>query len=318
LYRYIAKRALYAVPAIFGVTVLIFIMMRVLPGDPLGAYFGIEQIARFTPEQRAEVLADLGLDKPLVAQYAGWIKDIFTAGLGESLFRGDPILGILKDRGTISAEIGALSVVISWLVGLPVGVISAMRPQSVSDAVASFFTVLLLAIPGFWLGMLIVVSQITWFEYKAPITTVHLWEDPWVNFQIIIWPALVLGLGQAAYIARMARSSLIEVLREDYIRTARAKGLRERLVLSRHAIPNALLPVLTLSGVLLGFVLGGSVAVEQAFTTPGLGKALLGAAIDRDFNVVQNIVLFYAVVFVLVNIFIDLLYGLFDPRVRLA
>ena len=192
-----------------------------------------------------------------------------------------------------------------------------MRPNSVWDMCTSFFTVLFLAIPGFWLGLLVVVACISWFQYKAPIVSVQFWEDPWTNFQIIVGPAVVLGLGQAAFIARMARSSLFEVLREDYVRTSRAKGLVERLVIARHAMPNALLPVLTLSGVLLGFVMGGSVAVEQAFTVPGLGKALVVAAIDRDFNVVQNIVLFYAVIFVLVNLFIDLLYGWLDPRIRL-
>ena len=314
---YVLKRLLYAIPTIFGITVLIFGIMRILPGDPLGAYYGIETIIQWTPEQKAAILRDLGLDKPIAVQYAVWIKDIASGKLGESFFRGDPIIEILVQRGPISAQIGIISVAISWIIGLPVGIISAVRPNSVWDMCTSFFTVLFLAIPGFWLGLLVVVACISWFQYKAPIVSVQFWEDPWTNFQIIVGPAIVLGLGQAAFIARMARSSLFEVLREDYVRTSRAKGLIERLVIARHAMPNALLPVLTLSGVLLGFVMGGSVAVEQAFTVPGLGKALVVAAIDRDFNVVQNIVLFYAVIFVLVNLFIDLLYGWLDPRIRL-
>ncbi len=318
MHKYVARRLLYAIPTFFGVSVLIFVIMRILPGDPLGAYFGIEQVVRFTPAQRAEILHELGLDRPLVVQYLDWVRDIFTGSLGKSFFRGDPIIEILADRGTISAEIGALSVLLSWLLGLPVGVLSALRPNSVMDALASFTAVLFLAIPGFWLGLLIVVGQITWFGYKSPITAVHLWENPWVNFQIIIGPAVVLGLGQAAYIARMSRSSLLEVLREDYIRTARAKGLMDWLVLVRHALPNALLPTLTLSGVLLATVLGGSVAVEKAFTAPGLGKALVSAAIDRDMSVVQNITMFYALVFVAVNLLVDLLYGWLDPRIRLT
>lgn len=314
---YILKRLLYAIPTIFGITVLIFGIMRILPGDPLGAYYGIETIIQWTPEQKAAILRDLGLDKPIAVQYAVWIKDIASGKLGESFFRGDPIIEILIQRGPISAQIGIISVAISWVIGLPVGIISAVRPNSVWDMCTSFFTVLFLAIPGFWLGLLVVVACISWFQYKAPIVSVQFWEDPWTNFQIIVGPAIVLGLGQAAFIARMARSSLFEVLREDYVRTSRAKGLIERLVIARHAMPNALLPVLTLSGVLLGFVMGGSVAVEQAFTVPGLGKALVVAAIDRDFNVVQNIVLFYAVIFVMVNLLIDLLYGWLDPRIRL-
>ncbi|MCY3543128.1 MAG: ABC transporter permease [Chloroflexota bacterium] len=314
---YILKRLLYAIPTIFGITVLIFGIMRILPGDPLGAYYGIETIIQWTPEQKAAILRDLGLDKPIAVQYAVWVKDIASGKLGESFFRGDPIIEIMAQRGPISAQIGIISVVISWIIGLPVGIISAVRPNSVWDMCTSFFTVLFLAIPGFWLGLLVVVASISWFQYKAPIVSVQFWEDPWTNFQIIVGPAIVLGLGQAAFIARMARSSLFEVLREDYVRTSRAKGLIERLVIARHAMPNALLPVLTLSGVLLGFVMGGSVAVEQAFTVPGLGKALVVAAIDRDFNVVQNIVLFYAVIFVLVNLLIDMLYGWLDPRIRL-
>ena len=314
---YVLKRLLYAIPTIFGITVLIFGIMRILPGDPLGAYYGIETIIQWTPEQKAAILRDLGLDKPIAVQYAVWMKDIASGKLGESFFRGDPIINILAQRGPISAQIGIISVAISWIIGLPVGIISAVRPNSIWDMFTSFFTVLFLAIPGFWLGLLVVVACISWFQYKAPIVSVQFWEDPWTNFQIIVGPAIVLGLGQAAFIARMARSSLFEVLREDYVRTSRAKGLIERLVIARHAMPNALLPVLTLSGVLLGFVMGGSVAVEQAFTVPGLGKALVVAAIDRDFNVVQNIVLFYAVIFVMVNLLIDLLYGWLDPRIRL-
>jgi len=317
LRTYVLKRLLYAIPTIFGITVLIFGIMRILPGDPLGAYYGIETIIQWTPEQKAAILRDLGLDKPIAVQYAVWMKDIASGKLGESFFRGDPIINILAQRGPISAQIGIISVAISWIIGLPVGIISAVRPNSIWDMFTSFFTVLFLAIPGFWLGLLVVVACISWFQYKAPIVSVQFWEDPWTNFQIIVGPAIVLGLGQAAFIARMARSSLFEVLREDYVRTSRAKGLIERLVIARHAMPNALLPVLTLSGVLLGFVMGGSVAVEQAFTVPGVGKALVVAAIDRDFNVVQNIVLFYAVIFVMVNLLIDLLYGWLDPRIRL-
>ena len=314
--KYIVKRVIYAIPAIFGVTVLIFTMMRVLPGDPLGSYFGIEAIQKFTPGQRAALMHSLGLDRPLVIQYGAWMGNVLTGDFGTSLFRSDSILATLGTRGPISAQIGVISVVISWVIGLPVGLLSALRPQSVSDTIANGFTVLFLAIPGFWLGLVIVAAGLTWFGYKAPVTAVQVWQDPWGNFQIIVGPAVVLGLGQAAFIARMARSSLLDVLREDYVRTARSKGLMEKLVLIRHALPNALLPVLTLSGILLGFVLGGSVAVEKAFAAPGLGKTMVSAAIDRDYNVVQNITLLYALIFVTVNLVVDILYGYLDPRIR--
>ena len=172
----------------------------------------------------------------------------------------------------MTAEIALLSVVLSWIVGIPVAILGALRPNSVVDNVSRFFTILFLAIPGFWFGMLIVLASLFWFGYKTPMAGVSVLADPWGNLQIVIGPAVVLGLGQAAYIARMARSSLLEVIREDYVRTARAKGLHRRLVITLHALPNALLPVITLSGILLGFVLAGSIPVERAFGTPGLGS----------------------------------------------
>jgi peptide/nickel transport system permease protein len=246
------------------------------------------------------------------------LKDIFTGSLGDSLFRKDDILQVIGRRLPISAEIGVLSVLLAWVMGLPVGILSALRPQSASDAAASSFTVLFLAIPNFWFGMVIVLASISWFGYKSPIVSVQLWDDPWRNFQIIAGPTVVLGTGLAAVIARLARSSLMEILRDDYVRTARAKGLRERLIMVRHTLPNALLPVLTVTGLMLATVIGGSVAVEQAFTAPGLGKTLVAAMTDRDFNIVQNIVLIYCLIFVVMNLVVDILYGYLDPRIRFA
>jgi peptide/nickel transport system permease protein len=180
-----------------------------------------------------------------------------------------------------------------------------------------FFSILFLAVPGFWLGMLIVLTLLFTFGYRAPLTGAALLADPWTTLQIIIGPAIVLGLGQAAYIARMARSSLLEVVREDYVRTARAKGLSSRLVIALHALPNALLPVITLSGILLGFVLAGSIPVERAFGTPGLGNSMFTAVYERDVFVMQNLVFLYAVVFVMLNIVVDIIIAWLDPRIRL-
>jgi peptide/nickel transport system permease protein len=249
-------------------------------------------------------------------QYVRWLRDIASGQLGKSFFRGDTVRDLILHRGPLSAEIAILALIISWLVGLPVGILSAVRPNGWADAVTRFFSILFIAIPGFWLSMLMVLALLFWFGYKSPILVVHLWEDPWQNLQIIIGPAIVLGLAQGAYIARMSRSCLLEVIREDYVRTARAKGAVERAVVLRHALPNALLPVVTISGVLLGFVLGGSVAVEQAFGVPGLGRALVTAIIERDIIVVQNLVLLYALIFVGVNALVDLSYAWLDPRIR--
>jgi peptide/nickel transport system permease protein len=261
-------------------------------------------------------MQELHLSDPLYQQYGRWMRDLASGQLGASFFRGDNVADLILRRGPLSAEIGILAVVISWLVGLPVGMVSALRPNSLMDSGARVMSIFFLAVPGFWLGMLIVLGLLFWFNYKAPLTVVQFWEDPWTNFQLVAGPAVVLGLGQAAYIARMARSSLLEVIREDYVRTARAKGLLERLVVIRHALPNALLPVITLSGILMGFVLGGSVAIEQAFGVPGLGRAMITAVIERDVIIVQNLVFLYALIFVIVNILVDLSYAWFDPRIH--
>ncbi|PYO56833.1 MAG: hypothetical protein DMD83_12380, partial [Candidatus Rokuibacteriota bacterium] len=265
---------------------------------------------------RARIMQDLGLAAPLPVQYLNWLRDIVSGQLGKSFFRGDTVAGLILHRGPLSAEIGILALVISWLVGLPVGLLSAIRPNGWADAAARSLAILFIAVPGFWLSMLTVLALLFWFNYKAPIIIVQPWENPWQNLQLIIGPAVVLGLAQGAYIARMSRSCLLEVIREDYIRTARAKGALEGAVVLRHALPNALLPVITISGVLLGFVLGGSVAVEQAFGVPGLGRALVTAVIERDIIVVQNLVLLYAVIFVAVNVLVDLSYAWLDPRIR--
>ena len=314
--KYLCRRLIYGLPTLFGISLIIFVVLRVLPGDPLVAMFGAEGFQKLAPGDRARIMSDLGLSDPLAIQYVRWMRDIATGSLGRSFFRGDRVSELILHRGPLSAEIGLLSVVISWIVGLPVGITSVFRPGRLVDGVARSLSVLFLAVPGFWLGMLIVLASLFWFHYKAPLVVVHVWEDPWANFQLVIGPAVVLGLGQGAYIARMTRSCLLEVVHEDYVRTARAKGLAERLVVIRHALPNALLPVITVSGVLLGFVLGGSVAVEQAFGVPGLGAALVKAIVERDIVVVQNLVLLYGVIFLVVNIVVDLSYAWLDPRIH--
>ena len=316
--KYLLRRALFALGTLIGVSLIIFVVLRILPGDPLVAILGVEGHAKMAPADRAAIMQDLGLSDSLPVQYARWMRDIATGELGKSFFRGDTVRDLILHRGPLSAEIAVLALIISWLVGLPVGILSAIRPNGWADALVRTLSVLFMAVPGFWLGLLIVLALLFWFGYKAPIIIVQIWENPWQNFQLIIGPAMVLGLAQGAYIARMSRSCLLEVIREDYVRTARAKGTLERSVVMRHALPNALLPVITISGVLLGFVLGGSVAVEQAFGVPVLGRALVIALIERDIIVVQNLVLLYAVIFVLVNLLVDLSYAWLDPRIRYA
>jgi peptide/nickel transport system permease protein len=316
MFGYIVRRLAFGVFTIVGVSIVVFVVMRVLPGDPLVAIFGTEGFTKLTPAQRDNYMAALGLNDPLPLQYWHWVLDIARGEFGHSFFRSESVADTIARRGPLTAEIALLSVVLSWVVGIPVAILGALRPNSVVDNIARFFSILFLAIPGFWFGMLIVLASLFWFGYKSPMAGVSLLTDPWANFQIIIGPAIVLGLGQAAYIARMARSSLLEVVREDFVRTARAKGLTSRLVITLHALPNALLPVITLSGILMGFVLAGSIPVERAFGTPGLGSSMFTAVSERDIFVMQNLVFLYAVVFVLLNIVVDLIIAWLDPRIH--
>jgi peptide/nickel transport system permease protein len=302
---------------VIGVSIMVFVIMRILPGDPLVAIFGMEGFTKLTDAQRANYMRDLGLSDPLWMQYLAWAKSIVQGDFGHSFFRAESVGEMLLRRGPITAEIALLSVLISWLVGIPVAIVSALKPNTAADSAARFLSILFLAVPGFWIGMLIVLGLLFWFGYRAPMAGVGFFTDPLGNLQLVIGPAIVLGLGQAAYIARMGRSSLLEVIREDYVRTARAKGLNGRLVIAWHALPNALLPVITLSGVLMGLVLAGSIPVERAFATPGLGFAMYIAVSERDIFVMQNLVFLYAAVFVALNIAIDVTIAFLDPRIRL-
>ncbi|HCE75802.1 MAG TPA: peptide ABC transporter permease [Dehalococcoidia bacterium] len=317
---YIARRFLLMIPTLFGLTVLIFGAMRVLPGGGLGAFVVDDMVSQqLTDVQIQAIKRELGLDRPLHVQYYTWIRDVFDGSFGYSQSRaGEPIRDLILSRGIISAEIGILAVLLSWVIGLPVGMLSAIKPNSIWDKLASTTTVLFLALPNFWLGLLIILCWVVFWGYHPPVVGVNPWVDPVANFKIIIGPTLVMATSMAAVIARMARSSLFEVLRQDYVKTARSKGLAERVVIARHVLPNALMPVLTISGVMLGFVMGGSVAVEVAFTTPGLGRSIVQATIERDMNVVQSLVLLYGMIFILVNFIIDLLYSVLDPRVRMS
>lgn len=316
MYTYIIRRLAFGALTVLGVSVVVFMVLRVLPGDPLVAIFGTEGFTKLSAADRAGYMAQLGLSDPLIVQYFRWLRDIVTGSFGHSFFRAESVAEMIARKGPLTAEIAVISVVLSWLVGLPVAIVSALKPNSVADAISRFLSILFLAVPGFWLGMLIVLALLFWFGYRAPLAGVALWDDPGRNLQIVIGPAVVLGLGQAAYIARMARSSLLEIIREDFVRTARAKGLNRRSVIRLHALPNAVLPVITLSGVLLGFVLAGSIPVERAFGVPGLGYAMFTAVAERDVFVMQNLVFLYAIVFVILNILVDVTIAWIDPRIR--
>jgi peptide/nickel transport system permease protein len=315
--RYLLSRAIYSIPTIIGITILIFIAMRVIPGDPL-AMVGSEGqgIHRLTDEELQALRHDLGLDRPYIVQYLDWMWDVVRLNMGTSFWRGEPIADIIMRRGPITAQIALMAIILSWLIGIPVGLLCAIKRNTPADYLVRGLVTVVMAIPSFWIGLVVVLIGVLWFTWRPPITIFYFWDDPSKNLQITIGPALALGLGLAAVTARMTRSSVLEVLHDDFVRTARAKGLREQVVVWRHVFRNALLPVITLSGLALGGLLGGSVAVERAFSVPGLGQALVLALGERDWTMIQNLVLLYGLIFTLINLLVDLSYAALDPRIR--
>jgi peptide/nickel transport system permease protein len=313
---YLLRRLLVSVPTIIGITILIFLVMRVLPGDPVSVVFGQESFTAMSAADQARFRADLGLDQPLHVQYLEWMAAVARGDLGRSFWRNDTVADLLIRRGPITIQIAVMAITFSWLIGIPIGLLSATRRGSWQDHVARVFSTLFLAIPSFWLGVAVVRVGVIYFSWRPPIEVDYLWTNPARNLQMTIGPALALGAGAGAYVARITRSSILELLHADFVRTARSKGLVEKRVIWRHVFINAVLPVVTLSGLILAGLLGGSVAVETAFGVPGLGTALVRALADRDYMVVQNLVLVYAVIFTTVNLCVDLAYGWLDPRIR--
>jgi peptide/nickel transport system permease protein len=313
---YLLRRLAVSIPTIIGITILIFLVMRVLPGDPVSVVFGQESFTAMSAADQARFRADLGLDQPLHVQYLEWMAAVARGDLGRSFWRNDTVADLLVRRGPITVQIAVMAIAFSWIVGIPIGILSATRRDTLQDHVARVLTTLFLAIPSFWLGVAGVLVGVIYFSWRPPLEVEYLWTNPSRNLQMTIGPAIALGAGAGAYVARITRSSILELLHADFVRTARSKGLVEKRVIWRHVFINAVLPVVTLSGLILAGLLGGSVAVETAFGVPGLGTALVRALADRDYMVVQNLVLVYAIIFTTVNLCVDLTYGWLDPRIR--
>ncbi len=314
---YLVRRLVTAVPTLFGITVLIFVAMRVLPGDPLAMIASESQGQyRLSDQELASARASLGLDRSLPEQYVTWMGDVARGDLGHSFWNTEPIRDTVIRRGAVSLEIALVAVGLSWLVGVPAGMLSATHRNSRSDYAVRLFMTLFLAVPSFWLGLTAVLFLVLTFTWRPPLTITDLWQDPFKNLQMVVGPAIALGIGLAAGLARMTRSTILEALFDDYVRTARAKGLREQTVVGGHVMRNALLPVVTTSGAAMGALLGGAVATETAFGVPGLGSYLVQALNARDWMVIQNLVLIYGAIAVIINLIIDLSYAWIDPRIR--
>lgn len=316
--RYIAKRLLAMAPMALGVSLIIFTLMRVLPGDIALIILAGEgsEGSSVKPEEVAALRESLGLDRPLAEQYATWIWGLVRLDAGKSLWYNRPVFEEIGKRLPISLELALLSAIVSLAIAIPIGTISAMRQDAWVDYVFRIITIGGISMPTFWAGTLIMLALVIFFGWMPPLGFTGPFQDPLKNLQQLIWPALALGYYFSAVVSRMMRSCMLEVLRQDYIRTAWSKGLRERIVIIRHALKNALLPVVTIVGVQVGHLIGGTVVMEQIFVLPGMGNALLDAISRRDYPVVQTIIVLMALMFLVVNLVVDLLYGWLDPRIR--
>ena len=314
---YIIRRLLLVVPTLFILSILVFLSVRFIPGDAIDAMLGKNEF--ISAEVDREALEHmLGLDVPVHVQYGRWIAGILRHGsLGRSLIgsRGAVEAKII-DRLPVTIEIGVLAILIGLAIALPVGIYSAMRQDTAADYVGRSVAIIGLATPNFWLATMVVLYPSLWWAWSPPLNWVPFSEDPLGNLGMLILPSLILGTALAAATMRMTRTMMLEVLRQDYIRTAWAKGLRERVVVMRHAFKNALIPVVSLIGLQLPILIGGSVIMENIFSLPGLGRLMLVALEDRDYPVVSGVNLFFATAVVLFNLLIDLLYSWLDPRVR--
>lgn len=311
--HFIIRRLLLMIPVLIGVSVIVFVLMRVIPGDIALLLAGDHA----TEERLEEIRQELGLKKPLHQQYAEWLWGVCRLDFGKSMWSGETVLSEIARRFPLTLQLALMTTLITVAISIPVGVICAIRQDSAKDYVLRVFAISGLSLPSFWIGILIIMALVAAFRWAPPLGYVNIWEDPSKNMQILIWPAIAVGFRQAAIQARMSRSCMLEVLRQDYIRTAWAKGLREKTVVIRHALKNALLPVITIIGVEFAFLFGGLVVTEAVFTLPGVGRYLVDAIHHRDYTVIQAIVLIMAVIVSVANLAVDIIYGWVDPRVRL-
>jgi peptide/nickel transport system permease protein len=315
---YVTKRLLLIVPTLFGVAAVVFVIMRVIPGDVTLLILGGDQTGRIDPQQLAAMRHQLGLDQPIAVQFGTWLWSVLRLDFGTSLWTGQPVIEEVLIRLPLSLEVAILATIVSVLLAIPLGMIAAVRQDTWVDYAIRILSIGGQAIPSFWVGILVILFLVIYFGWGPPLEFTPPWVDPWANFQQLVWPVLTVGYRYAAVTTRMTRSTVLEVLREDYIRTAWAKGLRQRAVVIRHALKNAMLPVITLVGTEFAFLIGGLVVTEQVFNINGIGKLFVDATTRGDFNLIQGLVMFIATMFIFVNLIVDLLYAWLDPRIRLS
>ena len=310
--KYIARRLLLFVPTLLVVSIGIFVLLRIIPGDVAATI--LED--NYSAESAERIRKQLGLDDPIHIQYVKWMSNLVRLDLGNSIGTNRPISELLRRQFPVTLQLAGLTIIIVFLIAIPVGIVAAVKQDSLPDYTLRSISILGLATPSFFAGIIVVLVLSIYFRWLPPIAFVPLWEKPWDSFQQLIFPALALGFASQGLLMRITRAQLLEVMRQDYVRTAYAKGLTGRVVIIRHAVRNSLLPVVTLAGSQIGALLSGTVAIELIFNLPGVGRALIGAVRIRDLPVIEVYVMYFAVVVLAVNLVIDLTYGWLDPRVR--
>jgi len=313
---YIVKRLLAMIPTLLGVAVLIFVLLRIVPGDVVEARY-LTQGSQFQSQDLMDQeRKKLGLDQPLWKQFTTWMTGLVRLDFGLSMWTGAPITEEIKLRFALSLQLAIMASLLAQLLAIPLGILAAVKQDTWVDYAVRVFSIAGLATPSFWLGIMMILTMLIVFKWVPPMVFTPLWVDPWENLAQLIWPALAVGYRYSAVGTRMMRSAMLEVLREDYIRTARAKGLWLKLILSRHALKNAILPVLTVMSLEFAFLLGGLVVTEQVFNLNGLGMLFVDAISHRDYTLVQALVMLVATFFLLINFFVDIAYAWIDPRIR--
>lgn len=311
--RYLASRLIALVPVLMGILAVVFLLIRLIPGDAVQLFLGTQ--VEMTPAQMMELRRFFGVDKPIPAQFADYLVRILRGDFGVSLRTARPVLPDILMRLPLSFQLASLALAIAMLIAVPLGIVSALARNSTSDVVVRVLGLLGLSIPNFWLGAMLILVFSRFLHVPlgqyAPLS-----QNPWLALRSLALPAVALGVAIAAILMRHMRSSLLEVLGQEYIRTARGKGLRARVVMLRHALPNALIPVITVLGFQMGYLLGGTVVIEEIFALPGMGRLVLQAIFQRDYPVVQGVVLVIALLFVVTNLIVDMLYAWVDPRIR--
>ncbi|MBM4406443.1 MAG: ABC transporter permease [Chloroflexi bacterium] len=314
--RYAIRRLLIAIPVLFLVTIVAASLVRLAPGDAV-VQAAAESNAAVSEEQLDAIRKELGLDRPFLVQYGDWISGVFVGDFGHSLSQGGPpVSQTIKRAIPISLELAIMAMLISILIALPIGIWSAIRQDTPGDYIGRLFAIAGLSVPDFIIGTMVILFGAVWFSWTPPLTYVSFFDDPLTNLQMMITPALILGFRLSAITMRMLRSSMLEVLRQDYVRTAWAKGLRERTVIVRHALKNAFIPVITVIGTQIGFLVGGVAIIESICNLPGIGRTMITAIRQRDIPVIQTILFFFAGAIVFINLLVDLSYAWLDPRIR--